>query len=137
MTGLAAAHVVASNNSGDITLMFTKVPRRVDVTDSFGSITLELPAGPTAYRVQTRNSFGSTAVSVRRSPSARNVITASDNSGDITIVTRKQPVPLAAPAGLGPPAGPARQGGQAGLVSYRVVTSRVASTARRTMRAYT
>jgi Putative adhesin len=103
VTGLAAADVVASNNSGDISLTFTKVPQRVNVTDSFGSITLVLPTGPAAYRVETRNSFGSTTVSVPRSPSARNVITASDNSGDITIVTQKHPAPPPAP---GEPAGP-------------------------------
>jgi len=103
VTGLAAADVVASNNSGDISLTFTKVPQLVHVTDSFGSITLVLPAGPATYRVQTRNSFGSTTVSVPRSPSARNVITASDNSGDITIVTRKHP---AAPPAPGGPASP-------------------------------
>ena len=52
VTGLAAAEVVASINSGDITLRFATVPRRVDVTDSFGNITLVLPPGPTAYRVR-------------------------------------------------------------------------------------
>ena len=51
VTGLAAADVVARNSSGDISLTFTQVPRQVNVTDSFGSITLVLPAGPTAYRV--------------------------------------------------------------------------------------
>jgi hypothetical protein len=89
VTGLAAADVVATNNSGDISLTFTRVPARVNVTDSFGNITLVLPAGPTTYRVQTRNSFGSTTVSVPQSLSARNVITASNNSGDITITTQK------------------------------------------------
>ena len=52
VTGLAAADVVASNNSGDISLTFSKVPQRVNVTDSFGSITLVLPAGPATYRVR-------------------------------------------------------------------------------------
>lgn len=97
VTGLAAADVVATNNSGDISLTFTAVPQRVNVTDSFGSITLVLPAGPAAYRVQTRDSFGSTTVSVPRSPSARNVITATNNSGDITIVTSKHRARPAAP----------------------------------------
>ena len=107
VTGLAAADVVASNNSGDISLTFTKVPQRVNVTDSFGNITLVLPAGPATYRVQTRNSFGSTTVSVPRSPSARNVITASNNSGDITIATRKRPPsPGGAGRRLARPAGP-------------------------------
>ena len=89
VTGLAAADVVAGNNSGDISLTFTKVPRQVNVTDSFGNITLVLPAGSATYRVATRNSFGSTTVSVPRSPTAKNVITASNNSGDITITTQK------------------------------------------------
>jgi uncharacterized protein RhaS with RHS repeats len=106
VTGLDAADVVASNNSGDISLTFSKVPQLVRVTDSFGSITLVLPAGPATYRVETRNSFGSTTVTVPRSPSARNVITASDNSGDITIVTRKPPALQPLPGGPARPAGP-------------------------------
>jgi hypothetical protein len=99
VTGLAAADVLASNNTGDIYLTFTKVPRQVNVTDSFGSVTLVLPPGPAAYRVQTQNSFGSTTVSVPRSPSARNAITVHNNSGDITIITRPQ---SAAPAHVTP-----------------------------------
>jgi DUF4097 and DUF4098 domain-containing protein YvlB len=94
VTGLAGANVLASNNTGDIYLAFTQVPRQVNVTDSFGSVTLVLPPGPAAYRVQTQNSSGSTTVSVPRSPSAQNVITVHNNSGDITITTRPQPAPL-------------------------------------------
>jgi hypothetical protein len=45
-------------------------------------------------------------VSVPRSPSARNVITASDNSGDITIVTRKPPALQPLPGGPARPSGP-------------------------------
>lgn len=89
VTGLAAADVVARNNSGDISLTFTKVPRQVTVTDSFGDITLVLPPGPATYRVATRNSFGDTTVSVPQSRTARNVITASNNSGNITITTQR------------------------------------------------
>src|ERR1019366_8803490 len=103
VTGLAAADVVASNNSGDISLTFSKVPQQVNVTDSFGNVTLVLPPGATAYRVQTRDSFGTTTVSVPQSPTARNVITVSNNSGDITIITRKHPL-----------SGPSRPAGQAG-----------------------
>ena len=88
VTGLAAANVVATNNSGDITLRFATVPRQVNVTDSFGNVTLVLPAGSTAYQVHTHNSFGSTNVSVPRSPTATHVIKVSNNSGDITIVTQ-------------------------------------------------
>jgi Putative adhesin len=105
VTGLAADEVVAINNSGDITLRFAAVPRQVDVTDSFGNITLVLPAGTAAYRVTTRNSFGSTTVTVPRSPTARNVISASNNSGNITITTQKShAVTPAHPAPPSPPA---------------------------------
>lgn len=88
VTGLAAASVVAANNSGDITLRFATVPRHVNVTDSFGNVTLILPAGSTAYQVQTHNSFGSTNVSVPHSPTATHVIKVRNNSGDITIRTQ-------------------------------------------------
>ncbi len=106
VTGLDAADVVARNNSGDISLTFTKVPRQVHVTDSFGSITLVLPPGAATYRVQTRDSFGTTNVSVPQSPSARNVITASNNSGDITIVTASRPGAPGAPRQPAGPSGP-------------------------------
>lgn len=88
LTGLAAASVTATNNSGDITVRFATVPQRVTITDSFGNVTLILPAGSTAYQVQTHNSFGSTNVSVPRSPTAKHVIKVSNNSGDITIRTQ-------------------------------------------------
>ena len=107
VTGLAAADVVASNNSGDISLRFTKVPRHITVTDSFGNITLVLPSGGPAYRIQTRDSFGTTRVTVPQSPTARNVITVSNNSGDITIVTGQRPSAPAQPAAPAAPAGPA------------------------------
>ena len=106
VTGLDAADVVARNDSGDISLTFTKVPGHVNVTDSFGSITIVLPPGAAAYRVQTRDSFGTTTVSVPRSPSARNVITASNNSGNITIVTGRPPGAPGAPGQPAAPAGP-------------------------------
>ena len=84
--------------------------------------------------MQTRDSFGRTTVTVPQSPSARNVITASNNSGDITIVNQRQPVPPLPPASPFHPA-PARiRAGQA-LPGQGTVTSRVAWTARRTMRA--
>ncbi|MGP8000935.1 MAG: DUF4097 family beta strand repeat-containing protein [Streptosporangiaceae bacterium] len=95
MTGLSAATVSASNNSGDVTLRFTTVPRQVTVNDSFGNVTLILPAGAVAYQVHTRNSFGSTSVSVPTSPTARDVVRVTNNSGDITIINGQSPPPAA------------------------------------------
>jgi Putative adhesin len=101
VTSLATATVVASNNSGDITLRFTSVPRQVTVNDSFGNVTLILPAGSTAYQVHTRNSFGSTHVSVPESSTARDVIRVSNNSGDIMIINGPDPAPAGGPAAPG------------------------------------
>lgn len=88
VTGLAAATATAANTSGDITLRFTTVPKRVTVTDSFGNVTLILPAGSTAYQVHTHNSFGSTSVSVAQNPASAHVIRVNNNSGDIRIRTQ-------------------------------------------------
>ena len=85
VSGLAAADVRCHNQSGDITLTFSKVPTGVDVSNSFGNITLRLPPGPARYSVSTRDPFGNTTVTVPRSSSAAHVITATNSSGDITI----------------------------------------------------
>jgi hypothetical protein len=91
VTGLDAASVVASNNSGDITLRFAAVPTQVNVTDSFGNVTLILPPGAVAYQVHTHDSFGNTHVSVAQSPTSAHVIRVLNNSGDITIITQSGP----------------------------------------------
>jgi len=98
VSGLAARGVMASNNSGDITIQFAQVPRRVNVTDSFGNITLVLPPGATTYRVSAHTQFGSTTVLVPQAPTAASVITASNNSGDIRIVNGRVPPQPAGPA---------------------------------------
>jgi hypothetical protein len=89
VTGLAGADVRASDVNGDIVLVFSKVPRHVSVSDSFGNITLELPRGPATYRVQAPTPlYGSRTVTVPQSPSSHNVITAQNSNGDITITSR-------------------------------------------------
>ena len=87
VTGLSAARVVATDQSGDITLTFVRIPQLVQITDSFGNVTLRLPPGRTAYRIRAATTFGRTTISVPRSPSAAQVITVNNQSGDITIVT--------------------------------------------------
>jgi hypothetical protein len=86
VTGLSAADVVASDTSGNIVLRFATVPRRVQVTDSFGSIWIVLPQGAAAYRVEaSRPAFGSLQVSVPRSPAAAHVIIVKDSNGNISV----------------------------------------------------
>ncbi len=104
-----------SNNSGDITIQFAQVPRRVNVTDSFGNLTLVLPPGATTYRVSAHTQFGSTAVLVPQAPTAASVITASNNSGDIPIVNGQVPPQPAGPAQGR--AGPLRAGRRSGAAT--------------------
>lgn len=85
INGLAGTDVVGSNSSGDITLTFTKVPDRVQVTDSAGNITLVLPPGAAAYDVIPSASSGNTVITVPRSSSSKHVIMVTNQSGDITV----------------------------------------------------
>ena len=85
VTGLAETSVTGSNGSGDVTLTFTKVPRRVDITDRSGNITLVLPPGPTYYQVDASSSAGNRSVSVKTRPSSPYVITATADLGNVSI----------------------------------------------------
>src|SRR5262249_23147166 len=71
--------------SGDITLVFTKVPDLVRVSDSSGNIRLVLPPGPATYRVSASTSSGSTSLNVPQSLTSPHVIAVTNQSGDITI----------------------------------------------------
>jgi hypothetical protein len=85
VTGLAAADVTVRNISGDVALTFTTVPRRVEVTDGSGNITLVLPPGPARYHVIARDGSGNSDVSVPQLRSSPDTITANDGSGNINI----------------------------------------------------
>jgi Putative adhesin len=85
VTGLAGTDVVGRDVSGDITLTFTRVPRKVDVTSGSGNITLVLPPGATRYHVVTRDGSGNATVSVPQSRSSPYTITATDGAGNINI----------------------------------------------------
>ena len=84
-TGVSSRQLNARDQSGDITVVFTKVPDLVRISDSSGNIKLVLPPGPTAYRVSANTSSGQTSISVPQSPTSPHVISATDESGDITI----------------------------------------------------
>ena len=77
--------LTAQDQSGNITVVFTKVPQRVHISDSSGDIRLVLPPGPTKYRVSAITSSGSTSINVPQSPTSPHVISATDQSGDVTI----------------------------------------------------
>ncbi|HUL26170.1 MAG TPA: DUF4097 family beta strand repeat-containing protein [Streptosporangiaceae bacterium] len=83
--GVSSPVLTAQDRSGNITVVFARVPDRVQVSDDSGDITLVLPPGPATYRVSASTSSGSASVSVPRSPASPRVITATDQSGNITI----------------------------------------------------
>ena len=64
ITGLASLNVSVSDDSGDITLTFSKVPDAVRVVGSSGNITVVLPHGSTAYDVTASTDSGQRTVNV-------------------------------------------------------------------------
>jgi hypothetical protein len=82
---VSSQNLTAQDQSGDITVVFTKVPDLVRISDSSGNITLVLPPGPTAYRVSASTSSGLTSVNVPQNPTSPHVISVTDQSGNITI----------------------------------------------------
>jgi len=83
--GVASRDLTVTDQSGDISVTFTKVPDRVQISDSSGDVTLVLPAGRTAYRVSASSSSGSTTVNVPRSLTSPHLISVTSQSGDISI----------------------------------------------------
>lgn len=84
-TRVSSQDLTVRDLSGDITVVFTTVPATVTVSDSSGDITLVLPHGPAAYRVLASATSGNTTVTVPKSAFSPHVITATDQSGNITI----------------------------------------------------
>jgi hypothetical protein len=82
---LLSRDVTAVSHAGNITLSFAVVPDNVDVTTSFGHITLVLPPGNTTYRIDSSAPLGTSTIRVPISPASSHVLTVTDTSGSITI----------------------------------------------------
>lgn len=85
VTGLTNPIVTASDRAGSITLVFTKVPDRVVVTDAFGYVKIVLPAGLMVYNVTTRAQFGKATIGVPTSSLSKHYINVTNASGNISI----------------------------------------------------
>ena len=83
--GVSSQVLTAQGQSGDITLVFTAVPRLVRISDSSGNIKLVFPPGPTHYRVSASTSSGQTSINVPRSPTSPHVVSVTNQSGNITL----------------------------------------------------
>jgi hypothetical protein len=86
--GVAAAQVTANTGGGDISIVFTRVPRDVQVSTGGGNITIVVPPGNTRYNVHANTDGGSPDVSVPSDSASGNVITATTGGGGITIRQR-------------------------------------------------
>jgi len=84
-SAIRSAGVTASSGGGNITIVFTTVPRDVSVSTGGGDITIEVPPGPAKYRVTATPGGGNVSDSLQPSLSAPNVITATTGGGNITI----------------------------------------------------
>jgi hypothetical protein len=85
VTGITNPTVTASDRAGNVTLTFTKVPDRVEVTDAFGNVKIVLPVGLTVYHVITQAQFGKSSIGVPTSPQSKHLINVTDASGSISV----------------------------------------------------
>lgn len=88
-TELDARFVTAGSDSGDVSLQFTGVPRRVGTTSGAGDLTIALPGGRTSYLVGASSNSGTITIGVPTNPSSPRRVSAKTNSGDISVVTGK------------------------------------------------
>jgi len=90
-TGIAAAQVTADTGGGDVEIVFTQVPRNVQVSTGGGDITIVVPPGSTQYHVSASTGGGNVNDEVPRNTSSPRVISATSGGGDITIREANSP----------------------------------------------
>lgn len=83
-TAVAAAEVSADTGGGDVSIVFTQVPRDVQVRTDGGNITITVP-GNASYHVTASTAGGDVSNSVPENSSSPNVITATSGGGNVTI----------------------------------------------------
>jgi len=84
-TAITAPRVTAHSGGGDIEIVFTGVPRDVQVDTGGGNVTIVVPPGSAQYHVTANTGGGTVSESVPLNTSSPNVITATSGGGDITI----------------------------------------------------
>ena len=85
VTGVAATQVSADTGGGDVEIVFTQVPRNVQVSTGGGNITIVVPPGSAQYHVTASTGGGNVNDAVPQNTSSPRVIDASSGGGDITI----------------------------------------------------
>ena len=80
-----AREVKARSSGGSVRVRSAVIPDTVDARSSGGGVTVELPDGPTAYRVDATSSGGSARTQVRTDPTSSRRITAHSSGGSVTV----------------------------------------------------
>jgi hypothetical protein len=80
-----AEQVKARSSGGSVRVRSAVVPRNLDARSSGGGVTVELPDGPTAYRVDASSTGGSSRTQVRTDPTSDRLITARSSGGSVTV----------------------------------------------------
>jgi hypothetical protein len=86
---LTSPKVTTDSGGGNVTLTFTTVPAKVDVTSSGGDITIVLPHGKAEYAITETTSGGNYGSSVPRNDLAANKITVDSGGGNVSITEPK------------------------------------------------
>lgn len=87
ITDLTSPTVTADSGGGDVTLIFTQVPRYLSIHSDGGDINVVLPAGATGYKVLTTSDGGDVSESVAVNSSSPDQISVDSGGGDINLRT--------------------------------------------------
>jgi Putative adhesin len=82
---IGAATVTASSGGGNIEIVFTSVPRDVQVSTSGGNITLVMPGGQAEYHVTAHTDGGSISDQLSQNTHSPDEISATTGGGNITL----------------------------------------------------
>jgi hypothetical protein len=83
--GLVGASIDAASDGGDVTLSFAAPPNRVVADSRGGSVVIEVPDTPDAYRVLASSSGGDATTRIRTDPTSSRLIRASSSGGDVSV----------------------------------------------------
>ncbi|MEE1753299.1 DUF4097 family beta strand repeat-containing protein [Streptomyces sp. SP18CS02] len=83
--GATSRSVVARSDNGRVHLGLGVVPDRVETVSDNGAITIELPAGKTAYAVEARSNNGEVEVGVPTDDGSAHVVKARSDNGEVTV----------------------------------------------------
>jgi len=84
-TSVTTPQVIANTGGGDAEIVFTQVPRDVQVDSAGGEVTIVVPPGTTQYHVITTAAGGNIAADLPQSTSSPNLISVTSGGGNITI----------------------------------------------------